>query len=301
MKIVNIIGGLGNQMFQYAFALAIKKANPQEKVYVDTQHFHYLFVKKFKTSNLHNGYELDKLFPNVDIKKASVKELLRVTYCIPNFVLSRVVRKFLPKRKSEYIAPLSESQTYKPGILSLSDISYYEGYWQVAKYYEDCKDELIHTFSHQSPNQYNAVLIKEISESNSVGIHIRRGDYLQSPTYSGICDLDYYQKAIERILSDGRSHRFYIFSNDSDWCRLNILPLLKNSETVFVTGNTGKNSCWDMFLMTYCEDLIIANSSFSWWGAFLNKRVNRVIAPYPWMNGRDTSGIYDSKWIKMTK
>ena len=299
MKIVNIIGGLGNQMFQYAFAVALKKENPDEMVYLDTHHFNYLFVKKYKTSNLHNGYELEKLFSNIDIEKAPISMLMKVTNYIPNFFLSRVARKVLPKRHTEYVAKLSESQTYIPGILSLAGNVYYEGYWQVAQYYINCREELHRAFVHPMPNEYNARLIKEITNSNSVGIHVRRGNYLLSPTYSGICNLEYYKKAIARIMGDGKQHRFYIFSNDINWCQQNIVPLLGGAEVRFVTENTGANSCWDMFLMSYCHDLIMANSSFSWWGAFLNNNVDRVIAPHPWMNGRDTSGIYVPEWIKV--
>lgn len=281
MKIVNVIGGLGNQMFQYAFAVALKKANPGETIYIDTHHFNYLFVKKYRTSNLHNGYELEKLFSNIDIEKAPMSMLVKVTNYIPNFFISRIARRLLPKRHTEYVAKILESQTYIPGILSLAGNVYYEGYWQAAQYYINCREELCYAFAHPKPNEYNAKLIKEITNSSSVGIHIRRGNYLLSPTYSGICNLEYYKKAILRIKSDGKQHRFYIFSNDINWCRQNIVPLLGDSEALFVTENTGVNSCWDMFLMSYCRDLIMANSSFSWWGAFLNNNVERVIAPYP--------------------
>lgn len=299
MKIVNVIGGLGNQMFQYAFAVALKKANPGETIYIDTHHFNYLFVKKYRTSNLHNGYELEKLFSNIDIEKAPMSMLVKVTNYIPNFFISRIARRLLPKRHTEYVAKILESQTYIPGILSLAGNVYYEGYWQAAQYYINCREELCYAFAHPKPNEYNAKLIKEITNSSSVGIHIRRGNCLLSPTYSGICNLEYYKKAILRIKSDGKQHRFYIFSNDINWCRQNIVPILGDSEALFVTENTGVNSCWDMFLMSYCRDLIMANSSFSWWGAFLNNNVERVIAPYPWMNGRDTSGIYAPEWIKI--
>lgn len=299
MKIVNVIGGLGNQMFQYAFAVALKKANPGETIYIDTHHFNYLFVKKYRTSNLHNGYELEKLFSNIDIEKAPMSMLVKVTNYIPNFFISRVARRLLPKRHTEYVAKILESQTYIPGILSLAGNVYYEGYWQAAQYYINCREELCYAFAHPKPNASKAKLIKEITNSSSVGIHVRRGNYLLSPTYSGICNLEYYKKAILRIKSDGKQHRFYIFSNDINWCRQNIVPLLGDSEALFVTENTGVNSCWDMFLMSYCHDLIMANSSFSWWGAFLNNNAERVIAPYPWMNGRDTSGIYAPEWIKI--
>lgn len=299
MKVVNVIGGLGNQLFQYAFAVALKTANPNEDVYIDTEHFNYLFLKKFKTSNLHNGYELDKLFHHLEIKKADRKILQKVTYYVPNFFLSRVVRKVLPKRKTEYVAKIINSQTYNQKLLTLPGNVYYEGYWQASEYFLACRDELCRVYAHPIPNEHNSKLIDEISNSNSVGIHVRRGNYLKSTTYSGICDVSYYQKALNLIKSDGIHHHFYIFSNDVEWCKQNILPILKEYPVVIVTQNTGKNSYWDMYLMTYCHKLIIANSSFSWWGAFMNKVADMIIAPYPWMNGRNTEDVYVPGWIKL--
>lgn len=299
MKIVNIIGGLGNQMFQYAFAIVLRQSHPSEKVFIDIQHFHYLFFKRFKTSNLHNGYELSKIFPHLDIPVAGVFQLLQVTSYIPNFFLSRIARKILPKRKTEYVANISESQKFRPELLTLQGNRYFEGYWQAAGYYSSCKSLLCKIFSHPLPNEYNKEMIKSITESASVGIHIRRGEYLLSPRYSGICEIDYYQKAIETITNDTKQHHFFIFSNDMEWCRNNILPLISNHPVTFVTGNKNNDSYWDMFLMAYCHDLIIANSSFSWWGAFLNRNAHRIIAPYPWMNGRNTDDIYDSSWVKI--
>lgn len=300
MKIVNIIGGLGNQMFQYAFALALKKANADERVYIDTSHYNYLFIKKYKTSNLHNGFELYRLFPNVCIPRASAWNLIRLTYYVPNYMLSRMVRKIMPRRKSEYVAPIDESQTFRHELINYKGDMYYEGYWQAASYFANCKEEVMEAFAHPQPNPYNKELIKEISESQSVGIHIRRGNYLLLQRYSGICEIDYYRKAIERIMEIRKEYHFFIFSNDMKWCDENIVPLLNGMNVTLVTGNAGTDSCWDMFLMTYCHDLIIANSSFSWWGAFLNKSVNRVIAPYPWMNGRDINDVYDKQWIKIS-
>lgn len=299
MKIVNIIGGLGNQMFQYAFATALQQHHPLEEVYIDIQHFKYLFIRKYKTANLHNGYELEKLFPNVKLKVAGIRQLIGVTFYIPNFFISRVVRKILPKRRTEYVAPIDESQTFRPELLNLPGNIYYEGYWQAANYYSDCKSLLCEIFSHPTPNEYNNRMLHLIKSTPSVGIHIRRGEYLLLPRYAGICEAGYYKKAIETIMSDNKEHHFYIFSNDIDWCRKNIQPLTGDAPLTFVTGNKGVDSYWDMFLMTYCKELIIANSSFSWWGAFLNQKAKRIIAPYPWMNFRNTDDVYESSWIRI--
>ena len=284
MKIVNITGGLGNQMFQYAFALALQHQHPDEQGYIDTHHYHTILFKKFKGINLHNGYEIDTVFPKAKLPIADFFQLAKVSYWMPNYVLSRVIRKLLPFRKTEYIPPYSMNYTFDQEALERKGDSYYEGYWQSVHYFTDIKAELQEVYSHPEPNEYNAGLIKELENTYSVGIHVRRGDYLNEPEFRGICGLEYYKKAIQDIVSDRKKHTFFIFSNDMQWCRDNFAPLVADHEILFVTGNTGKQSCWDMFLMTHCKDLIIANSSFSWWGAFLNKDVNRVYAPDPWLN-----------------
>lgn len=299
MKIVNITGGLGNQMFQYSFAVALKHQHPEEDVYIDTQHYHTIFFKKYKSSNLHNGYELDKIFSGLELPMAGFKQLVKLSYWIPNYVVSRIMRKVLPVRKTEWISPFSMDYAFDEKALKNSNSCYYEGYWQAIGYYSDIKDELMNVFAHPAPNSYNANLIRKIQSSESVGIHVRRGDYLQTPYFKGICELNYYNKAITDLLKDGKRHTFYVFSNDIEWCKENLLVLIKEHECVFVTENKGKDSCWDMFLMTYCKDLIIANSSFSWWGAFLNRNANRVYAPYPWLNQNCKQEVYDASWIKM--
>lgn len=298
MKIVNIAGGLGNQMFQYAFAVTLQEHFPDEEIYIDTQHYHSLFFKKFGSVNLHNGYEIDKLFEKATIPIASRKELRRVTRYIPNYVLSRIARKVLPVKRTEHVAPYSESFCISPNVYIEGDC-YYEGYWQSALYYESIRESLLNIYSHPAPNDYNHELISHIGSTDSVGIHIRRGDYLNTPEFRDICNLSYYQKAIQQVKSDNKHHIYYIFSNDIAWCKENITPLLEGDEVIFVTGNTGKQSCWDMFLMTYCKDLIIANSSFSWWGAFLNRRSPRVFAPDPWINRDCRKDVYAKGWIRL--
>jgi hypothetical protein len=298
MKIVNIAGGLGNQMFQYAFALSLKDRFPDEDVYIDTSHYHTIFFSSFKGISLHNGYEIDKVFPNASLPVAGWKQIIKVSYFIPNYVLSRLGRKFLPVRSNEIIPPYSKNLTFMSEVYRPGDF-YYEGFWQSVGYFTNIKDRLVEVYSHSVPNHYNRELIKSICNCNSVGVHIRRGDYLKEPTYCNICTLNYYKSAIELILSDNLKHTFYLFSNDIEWCRENITPIIGNNDVVYVAGNNGIDSCWDMFLMTYCKDLVIANSSFSWWGAFLNKKANRIIAPDPWINRNCKMDIYDDKWIRL--
>lgn len=298
MKIVNITGGLGNQMFQYAFAISLQESFPSEEVFVDVSHYYTLLFKHYKGINLHNGYEINKVFPNAALPIAGMRQICKVSYYIPNYVLSRIGRKLLPQRKTELIPPYSKNYSYMEEAYSPGS-RYYEGFWQCIKNLEGIKGKLMDVFAHPEPNEYNRQLISEICGCNSVGIHIRRGDYLNEPEFHNICGIDYYRKGIEIILSDGLKHVFYIFSNDMDWCKENISPLVGDNEIHYVTENKGKQSCWDMFLMTYCKDLVIANSSFSWWGGFLNKNVNRVIAPDPWLNRDCEIDIYDKDWVRI--
>lgn len=301
MKIVNIIGGLGNQMFQYAFALALQDKHKDDIVKIDTSHFNYIFIKKFKSANLHNGYEIEKVFPNAKLPHATALDLMKVTWYMPNYILSRVVRRILPPRMNEYIQKPCDIFAFNEDVFNAKGNGYYEGVWQAVGYHEDMRNKLQEVFAHPVPNDYNKGMIERISSCNSVGIHVRRGDYIFAPEFNCICDLDYYKKGIEEILSDQQQHTFYVFSNDIAWCKENIEPLVSGHDIIYVNGNTGKDSCWDMFLMNYCKNLIIANSSFSWWGAFLNKEVNKVVAPYPWVNREGKIENYCDKWVKISK
>lgn len=299
MKIVNIIGGLGNQMFQYSFALSLKKLFPNEEVLIDISHYNHLYLKQIGAANLHNGYEIDRVFPKANILKiAKPLQLMKVTWYIPNYFLSRIFRKLLPQRKTEYIQPVKEIFEFKEEAFLLSGNMYYEGIWESYQYLEPAKEEIKKAFSHPAPNEINAKYIEQIESCESIGIHVRRGDYLKHPAFRGTCGIDYYQRAIEKILSMKKKVTFFIFSNDLNWCKKHIQPLVQNNDIIYVTENTGPNSCWDMFLMTHCKHLIIANSSFSWWGAFLNNRGGNIIAPKIWMNREAKFEIWPKGWIK---
>ena len=299
MKIVNIIGGLGNQMFQYAFALSLKYHFPNEEVLIDISHYNYLLFKKIGVVNLHNGFEMYNVFPHANLRIATWKQIMKVSWYVPNYLLSRCVRKIMPQRRTECLPPRKMSHVYDSKIYAISGDCYYEGYWESIKYYLPLRNVIIDTFRHPEPNDVNRHYISEISTSNSVGIHVRRGDYLLHPAFKGICDIEYYKEAIKEIRKIKKNYVFYFFSNDLKWCEEYLKPLVEPDKVVLVHENTGKMSCWDMFLMTYCKDLIIANSTFSWWGAFLNERKGRVIAPSKWTNRDVKYDMWDSTWIRL--
>ena len=130
-------------------------------------------------------------------------------------------------------------------------------------------------------------------------LHVRRGDYLNSPDYKGICNLDYYKKAIEVVRTKNNADIiFLVFSNDIKWCQDNLSPFFKNNKVVFVDWNTGNNSFKDMYLMEQCNANIIANSSFSWWAAYLNETPGKiVISPSKYKNQDLGFNVHLDEWI----
>lgn len=287
MKIINMLGGLGNQMFEYAFALALKKHYPGEEILLDIHHLKTLYDY---------GFELKTVFPDIDYQLASKTQIRKVSRYLPNYKASRIVRRLLPPRKCEYVE--RKQDVFDPNVFKQNGDVYFEGYWHAYEYYQDILDEIQDAFTQKKPNEYNQSMAQRISASNTVGIHVRRGDYLkaQNAKFSQSCGKDYYAKAIALLKESGKDYHYYFFSNDMEWCENEIVPLLNPSDYTFVTENKGINSCWDMYLMSQCENLIIANSSFSWWGALLNKRTPNVYAPKMWKIGVPSDSICPLEW-----
>lgn len=288
MKIVNIIGGIGNQMFQYAFALALQEKYPHEEIKLDVTHF--------SGYGLHNGFEIERVFGS-QLPYASVKDLMKVTYYAPYYKLSRLIRKVFGYRKSEYKEPRLFTY-WGDDVFHIEADCYYEGSWQNEKYFKDYRDKILKAFTFKNPlSERNLNLQNQINCCNSVSIHVRRGDYLKDPTYKGICDLPYYINAIKIIKSKVDNPHFFIFSNDAEWCRRNIANLCENY--TIVDWNQGALSSIDIQLMSYCKHNIIAHSSFSWWGTWLNVNPQKiVIAPKGWFNREDiTDYPHLEDWI----
>ena len=161
-----------------------------------------------------------------------------------------------------------------------------EGYFQSEKYFIDIAEDIRREFAFKTPLVgENRILSESITEQESIGVHIRRGDYLLNPLFR-VHGLEYYQKAIEQILTVVEKPVFYIFSNDYEWCEKNIridYPLH------FVNHNSEQQPYFDLYLMSLCKHNIIANSSFSWWAAWLNFNPGKkIIAPSPWVNRSTT-------------
>lgn len=282
MKIVNIIGGLGNQMFQYALLVGLRETL-HEDIFVDDSNF--------KTYQLHNGLELERIFPIV------LKRSEKVIPHIKNLTLSRYVyhffHSFCQKGMYEYLDFRYNDEVYSKKVFDC----YYSGYWHNYRYVMPFREKLLKEFDFSIPlEDVNEKIKQKMLAGQSVGIHVRRGDYLKEKQYQGICEIDYYQKSIELLKEKFDVPTFYIFSNDMDWCKDNLGPIV-GERVEYVDWNKGKESYRDMQLMTYCKGLIIANSSFSWWGAFLNQIKDKlIIAPRHWKNAKYDLEIQMPEW-----
>lgn len=299
MFIVEIIGGLGNQMFCYAFAKAIEHHYGKGSV--------ALYTGRFQHTKDNMGFELDSVFGIDDpviSDENEVRSLIDDSWSLP----ARLRRKLFGQKKTYY---KEQIYTYDSRVFNLDiDVKriYLQGLWQDENYFKDIRSEIIKkiTFTRELSEE-NASLMSEIKQSISVSLHVRRGDYISNEFYRNIlgnvCTYQYYLdslKYLEKRLGSDLS--YYIFSDDIAWVKANF-DFLENRKTVFVKNNKGINSYIDMQLMSYCNHNIIANSTFSWWGAWLNQNPTKiVIAPNRWFRdspGYENNHIVPDDWIKI--
>ena len=288
---VYLQGGLGNQMFQYAFYLSIKQHN------INTKYDCSLALK----DQSHNGYELEKVL-TIKPQVSTISHLLGKLFAFLSFHKQKTILKYLSYVNITLIEDNVPS-IYKPNIFHKKGYVFYLGYWQTEKYFKGIENIIRESFS------FNLDLLstktkkctKNIQTSNSISIHIRRGDYLKpqyNHLYGNICTLEYYQKAISIIKKKYNNNdiHFYIFSDDITWVKNN----LNISPSTFIDWNTKDDSWQDMFMMSQCKHNIIANSSFSWWGAWLNNNPQKtVICPSRFLNVDEKSDIIPQNWIKI--
>jgi hypothetical protein len=192
---------------------------------------------------------------------------------------------------------------FDPDFFAVPDNVYLEGYWQSENYFKTIENAIKSEFTlKEDPDPQNALLSEKILGSNSVSIHIRRGDYVHNPVtfdYHGVCSLEYYHSAIDTIAKKISNPHFYIFSDDSLWVKQN---LGINYPHTYVTHNQGLKDYMDLWLMKLCRHHIIANSSFSWWGAWLCSNPGKiVIAPKQWFNNPDvnTDDLIPNTWLRL--
>ncbi len=296
MIISFINGGLGNQMFQYALGrkLSLKR---QTVFKLDILWFH-----PDLDGTAFRNYELRHF--TIPIASATALEIEKVKEPFSNFAFKHIFSRFnarLPYYKRRLVE--EKHFHFDPNMLNASGNAYLRGYWQSEKYFADIRETLLKDFTFKNGlKEKNLEMSQLINQSESVSLHIRRADYVRDKEVNrilGICPPEYYERAIQHIAGNTKNPVFFVFSDDIEWCRKN---LKLQQETHFVDYNTGDASYRDMQLMSLCRHNIIANSSFSWWGAWLNNNPEKiVIAPARWFNDstKNDTDLSPEKWLRM--
>lgn len=283
MIIIRYRGGLGNQMFQYAFELAMKKFYLQVEVLADTSHYYML--------NEHNGFELEKVF-GISVSTPQRVQLKKISpYYVPSKVyafLPEKVRRLIAhnlqykyydfgrKKKAGHYYKQEYHNTFEQTVFNLPSNQgwYLDGLWQDIRYFDACAQEVKDAFRFRNEDRYNEEDIKNlqlINQKNSVGIHVRRGDFINSKF--DVCTMDYYREAIKIICENVVEAQFFLFTDDAEHVEKEFRWL----EPKIIVNHSVENSIVDMELLSKCNHKIISNSTFAFWSAWLGKQCDSVI------------------------
>ncbi len=270
VNIVESIGGLGNQMFIYAFYYVLKRDNP----------FRIILYDKELSTYHHNGFELDLIFKHISAKEIKYSKYYRKLHSI-------YITKYM-FRTVNRINITSNKALFKV----------YKDFWQSESYFSGYKNEIkqIFQFDLDHISFQTKQTASQIINVEAIGIHVRRGDYILNNELNNSCSLEYYQLAIHLIKSHIKNPFFYVFTDDYRWVK----STFDFFDYKVIDFNTEKNSWQDMYLMSLCKHNIIANSTFSWWAAWLNQNPDKiVIAPKKWFETLNYDNITPEKWIRI--
>ena len=287
MIAVRLSDGLGNQLFQIAFgySLSIKHS----KGFYLSGDVHPIFSNKNDNSFISCSFRILNLN---EINKFNRND-------------SYFNYKKLKFNKYQTFQELNFEYS-KPNI-NLLHPTLFKGFWQSEKYFIEFNKQVRLLFSVAPILDITSTsYLNQIVYCNSVAIHVRRGDYISVPENfkkHGFCGVDYYKRAINYILSKEQDLIFFIFTDDIQWVRINMLPFFKNI-IIVSTNNVGVDSWRDLYLMSKCKHQIIANSTFSWWGAWLNEYQNKqIISPINWFSNKElndsTGDLIPETWVRL--
>lgn len=289
MDVIIIFNGLGNQMSQYAFYL--NKKNINKSTYFIT------------LCGDHNGLELNKVF-NINCKETAsqlyLKFLFRILITNRLPIITKSLQQVLRFLNCRIIKENFNYNFNNDYLCPSKGITFYFGGWHTEKYFSSIKDRIFTELNFNLPKDAeNVIHIREIALTSSVSIHVRRGDFLNSENinlFGEVCNNAYFEKAIELIKTKISHPHFFIFSNDMEWVKIH----LPKENVTYITNNIGQDSWKDMYLMSLCKHNIISNSTFSWWGAWLNKNKDKiVISPSRFLKNDIATDVYPDSWIKL--
>ena len=294
MDVVLLFNGLGNQMSQYAFYLQKKNISGSTR---------FLFSKK--SEKVHNGYELKHVF-GIENKKGLSASALYLLFRIAAYRKYPAISGRLIRLLNFFgICVIYENDDYnfEPGYLQPTrGIRFFVGGWHSEKYFAKVKKTVLTSFEFKKEelDPKNLEVLKKINSSQSVSVHIRRGDFLDSSNYEkfgSVCTLEYFMLAIENMKSRLQNPHFFFFTNDYDWVRQHF----KDPNFSVVQINSSINSWKDMRLISNCSNHICSNGSFSWWSAWLDQKEEKiVIVPKHFVANKEFRDIYPEGWIRLT-
>jgi glycosyl transferase family 11 len=285
--ITRLQGGLGNQMFQYAAGLRLAAAR-------GTQLKLDLALIDAAGGGTPRTYELDRF--RVSAERATPEEVEALLAKRP--LAARISRRLDPRA-----AARERHFHYDRAVARLPDETCLEGYWQSERYFEDAAARVRQEFSFsREPSGRNAELAEEIAAHAAVSLHVRRGDYAThaaTQAFHGLCPIDYYRRAVAYVSERVRDPLFVLFSDDPEWTRTH---LDLGNGAIAVDHNGPQDGPEDLRLMSLCRHHVIANSTFSWWGAWLSASPEKiVVAPERWFAGgaHDTRDLLPGGWVRL--
>ena len=285
MVVVELLGGLGNQMFQYALGrrLAFERAC---KLKLDLSGY---------ADDAKRSYRLDRF--------AIVGELATRQDVAAYFRAPRLLGRIRISRVSYSVAKEKADFVFDPTVLQQPGNLYLKGYWQNEKYFGSIEQVLRAEFrSVRAPHPTSLGIADRIEKVEGISLHVRRGDYVHdgaTKAYHGVLPLEYYEEALDRVASQVAKPHIFIFSDEPEWVRNNLRCPYPGT----IVGHNGEERDYeDLWLMSLCKHHIIANSSFSWWGAWLGANPRKiVIAPKKWIASStiDDSDVTPAAWIRI--
>lgn len=297
MIIIKLEGGHSNQLFQYAAGRRLADKLGVE-LFMDKHWFST--VEDIDTPRFYElgWYDLPQRF--IDHKNFALVENK------PEDVKAKFYKLTKGRSKPRIRHIRQKGVGFNEEVLNLSDNVYLDGWWQDERYFRDVRPMILKDFEVKSaPSKEDVWLIKKIDGSNSVSIHFRREDYVTNAhanQFHGLPTIKYYKAALELLAkkTGQKDLELYIFSNDIEWCKQN---LKFKYPMTFIGGEAKDRGPVDMRLMKYCKHNIMANSSFSWWGAWLNQNPDKIIvAPKVWFQDKKANAeteIIPSDWIRL--
>ena len=291
MDIIRFMGGLGNQMFQYAFAEALRARGRRVRC-----------NRGYYKKPGHSGeYSLSSVFKNVFLDEIGDEQFDFIERKWENMKGKSGPNAFL-RHESDcffWIEDAEEEGRYTPSVFDTDECTFV-GFWQTYKYFYDIRNGMRDVFAFKEDTgdlkRFRALLG---NGANYVSIHVRRGDYLKcADIFGNICTENYYDSAINFFIKQQRTPVFVFFSDDIEWVKQTMM--VKDAIYVSREDFSDYQSWYDMYFMTLCQSNIIANSTYSWWGAWFNRNSNKtVVAPSKWSNTRAMPDICPPEWIRI--